>query len=71
MPESIYKHVHGVKGLLVFATGNNLILLTNYAGADPDVQGNNPGTRGVGSYGMDFGSPANPRSLSAGIRANF
>jgi TonB-linked SusC/RagA family outer membrane protein len=70
-PESVYKHVHGVQGLLVFFTANNLVLLTNYAGADPDVQGNNPGTRGVGSYGMDFGSPATPMSLSGGIRVNL
>jgi TonB-linked SusC/RagA family outer membrane protein len=71
LPESIYKHVHGVKGLLLFVTANNLVLLTNYAGADPDVQGNNPGTRGVGSYGMDFGSPAQPISLSGGLRVNL
>jgi len=71
MPESLYKHIHGVQGLLIFATANNLVLLTNYAGADPDIQGNNPGTRGVGSYGMDFGSPAQPLSLSGGIRVNL
>jgi len=71
MPESIYKRIHGVSGLLLFVTANNLVLITNYAGADPDVQGNNPGTRGIGSYGMDFGSPAQPRSLSGGIRVNL
>jgi TonB-linked SusC/RagA family outer membrane protein len=71
LPETFTKKVKGLKGLSVFATANNLILLTNYAGADPDVNGNNPGTRGVGSYGMDFGSPANPMSASLGLRANF
>ncbi len=45
LPESTIKHVGGLKGLLVFATANNLLLFTNYAGADPDVNGNNPGTR--------------------------
>jgi len=71
LPETTIKHVSGLKGLLVFATCNNLLLFTNYAGADPDVNGNNPGTRGIGSYGMDFGSAPSPISMSAGLRANF
>lgn len=71
LPESMTKHVSGLKGLLVFATANNLVLFTNYAGADPDTNGNNPGTRGIGSYGMDFGSAPTPISMSAGLRANF
>ncbi|GGA96458.1 SusC/RagA family TonB-linked outer membrane protein [Puia dinghuensis] len=71
LPETVTKRVNGMKSLSVFATANNLVMLTNYAGADPDVQGNNPGTRGVGSYGMDFGSPATPVSMSLGLRASF
>ena len=71
LPETMTNHVNGLKGLYVFATANNLVTLTNYFGADPDTQGNNPGTRGVGSYGMDLGSPATPISMSLGLRANF
>ena len=71
MPESFTKKVNGLRGLSFFVTGNDLILITNYAGADPAVNGNNPGTRGVGSFGMDFGSPATPISMSLGLRANF
>jgi hypothetical protein len=71
LPEGVTKHVKDLKTLSVFFTASNLIMFTNYAGADPDVQGNNPGTRGVGSYGMDFGSPANPISTSIGLRASF
>ncbi|HEY4062163.1 MAG TPA: SusC/RagA family TonB-linked outer membrane protein [Puia sp.] len=71
MPDDFTRKFHGLKGLSFFATGNDLILITNYAGADPAVNGNNPGTRGVGSYGMDFGSPANPIGASLGLRANF
>ena len=71
MPDNFTRKVKGLKGLFLFVTGNDLVLITNYAGADPAVNGNNPGTRGVGSYGMDFGSPATPISASFGLRANF
>ncbi|HXD79676.1 MAG TPA: SusC/RagA family TonB-linked outer membrane protein, partial [Puia sp.] len=71
LPQDVTKHVRDLKGLSIFVTANNLIMFTNYAGADPDTQGNNPGTRGIGSYGMDFGSPANPIATSIGLRASF
>jgi TonB-linked SusC/RagA family outer membrane protein len=60
-----------LKGLSVFVTGNDLIVLSNYHGADAAVNANNPGTRGVGGYGMDLGSAPTPISLSFGVRASF
>ncbi|MEO6869947.1 MAG: TonB-dependent receptor, partial [Ginsengibacter sp.] len=60
-----------VKSLSAFITGNDLVLFTNYNGADPAVNGNNPGTRGVGSYGFDYGNAPTPLGLSFGLRANF
>jgi TonB-linked SusC/RagA family outer membrane protein len=71
MPDSFTKRINGLKSLSFFATGNDLILITNYSGADPAVNGNNPGTNGVGSSGMDFGNTATPMSVSLGLRANF
>ena len=59
------------KGLGIFITTNDLILITNYYGADPAVNANNPGTNGVGGYGMDLGSAPTPISFSFGLRANF
>ena len=64
-------HLRVVKGLSIFATGNDLILFTNYLGADAAVNSNNPGTGGVGGYGLDLGSAPTPKSYSFGIRANF
>jgi hypothetical protein len=55
----------------MFLTGNDLVLLTNYTGADPAVNANNPATGGIGGYGMDYGSAPTPLSLSFGLRANF
>ena len=60
-----------VKGLSVFLTGSDLILITNYYGADPAVNANNPGTGGVGGYGMDLGSAPTPIGISFGLRARF
>ena len=70
-PEKKLQKIKGLKGLSAFITGNDLILITNYQGADPAVNGNNPGTTGVGGYGFDFGNAPTPLSLSFGLRANF
>ncbi len=61
----------GIKGISIFVTGNDLVLLTNYTGADPAVNANNPATTGVGGYGLDYGSAPTPLSLSFGLRTNF
>ena len=71
LPESALKRLKGVRGLSFFVTGNDLVLITNYYGADPAINANNPGTGGVGGYGMDLGSAPTPLSLSFGLRANF
>jgi TonB-linked SusC/RagA family outer membrane protein len=60
-----------VKSLSVFATGNDLLLFTNYYGADPSVNGNTAGTRGVGAFGFDYGNVGTPISVNLGIKANF
>jgi TonB-linked SusC/RagA family outer membrane protein len=71
LPEKVTHMVKGLKSLSLFVTGNDLILITNYRGADPAVIANNPGSVGIGSYGFDYGSPATPLSLSFGLRARF
>jgi hypothetical protein len=69
--QKMLKHLKGFKGLGIFVTGNDLILLTNYYGADPAVNANNPGTGGVGGYGMDLGSAPTPLSISFGVKVKF
>ena len=71
LPERVTHSIKGLKGMSFFVTGNDLILITNYRGADPAVNSNNPGTGGVGGYGLDLGSAPTPLSLSFGLRANF
>ncbi len=69
--EKMLHHIKGIKGLGIFVTGNDLVLFTNYHGADPAVNSNNPGTNGVGGYGLDLGSAATPRAISFGLRLNL
>ena len=71
LSDKITKRIKGLKGMSFFITGNDLILFTNYKGADPAVNANNPGSSGIGGYGMDLGNAPTPLSLSFGLRANF
>ncbi|MBM3443431.1 MAG: SusC/RagA family TonB-linked outer membrane protein [Bacteroidetes bacterium] len=59
------------KALSAFVTGNDLILLTNYSGADPAVNGNTAGSLGVGAFGFDYATLPSPLQLNFGIRASF
>ncbi len=71
LPKNVMNKIKGVKGISFFLTGNDLILITNYHGADPAVNSNNPSTGGVGGYGIDLGSAPTPISFSFGMKANF
>ena len=71
LPDRLIRNMRVFNSLSVFVTGNDLVLKTNYKGADPAVNANNPGTGGIGGYGMDLGSAATPLSLSFGFRASF
>ena len=63
--------IRGLKTMSAFITGNDLILLTNYSGADPAVNGNTAGSRGVGAFGYDYGTLAAPIQVNFGIKASF
>lgn len=63
--------IKSFKSLSFFITGNDLILLTNYSGADPAVNGNTAGTPGVGAFGFDYGTLPAPLQLNFGLRASF
>jgi hypothetical protein len=65
------KYLKAVKSLSLFVTGTDLVLITNYYGADPAINAVNPGTAGVGGWGMDLGNIPAPRSINFGLRANF
>ena len=55
----------------VHVTGNNLLLFSNYSGADPDVNGLNASGRGSNAGGFDYFSLAAPVVYSAGLKVTF
>ncbi len=57
-----------ISDISVFATGTDLLLITNYSGVDPDSNGNTPGVGGLGGYGIDFGNMGRPAGINFGIR---
>ena len=69
--KDLLKNQKVVKGLTATVSGNNLILITNYKGMDPEVTSAGAGTGGSGSMGMDYcGVPATA-SVSFGINVTF
>jgi hypothetical protein len=52
-------------------TGRNLVLLTNYTGADPETAAAGAGVRGGGSGGFDYGNVPATRGVDMGLRVNF
>ena len=65
------KRLRYFRTLSAFVTANDLILITNYTGADPAASGVSAGSRGVGAFGFDYGNVATPVSINVGLRANF
>jgi len=60
-----------VKTLGVFLTINDLILISNYRGADPSVGATSAASRGVSGFGFDYGNMGTPVSFNFGVRASF
>jgi len=59
------------KNLRIYATGNNLLLFTNYTGYDPDVNTNAPSSQGYRSIGIDNTNYPKSRSYIIGLSATF
>jgi hypothetical protein len=71
LPKNPFRDLPGIKTLEVFLTVNDLVLITNYTGADPAVNGNTAGSRGVGGFGFDYGTMPAPISFNFGLRTSF
>ena len=71
LPSNLLKKIKTFKGLSAFVSGTDLYLLTNYSGADPNVNGVTPGAGGSGGAGFDYGTLSTPRVVSFGLTAIF
>lgn len=67
LPASLLAKQKVFKSAGVYVTATDLFLITNYTGADPEVNGTNSSTRGSGAAGFDYGTLATPRTISFGI----
>lgn len=54
----------------IYATGNNLLLFTDYTGFDPEVS-TDASEAGVPSMGMDYTSYPKPRTFTFGVNLQF
>ncbi len=69
LPTSLVKSV-GLSAANVYVTGNNLWLLTNYTGPDPEVTLNGENPNGL-VQGLDFCTIPQPRSFIVGLNVTF
>lgn len=58
----------GIATARFYITGNNLAILTDYPGPDPEVSSNGNGTT---NFGIDRNTVANQRTLTVGINVSF
>ncbi|MBL0146336.1 MAG: hypothetical protein IPP48_11830 [Chitinophagaceae bacterium] len=70
-PANVYRRLRSVTSLSAFVTGNDLFMFSNYLGADPAVNANTAGTRGVGAWGFDYGNTPTPISINLGFKVGF
>ena len=61
----------GSRHASAFVKGTDLLLITNYTGLDPIVNGNTAAVGGSGGVGIDFGNFPMPRGVNFGIRMGF
>jgi len=61
----------GSRNASVFVKGTDLLLITNYTGLDPIVNGNSAAVGGSGGVAIDFGNFPMPAGVNFGIRMDF
>jgi iron complex outermembrane receptor protein len=57
------------KSMVFSLTGQNLFVITDYSGLDPEVSSRT--SNGLPTLGIDYGAFPNPRTITFGINAKF
>ncbi|WGH76088.1 TonB-dependent receptor [Tenacibaculum tangerinum] len=68
--ENLGKVGNYLKGMRLALTGQNLFIITQYSGFDPEVNTNKQ-VDGVPSFGIEYSGYPRSRSLSLGLNLNF
>ena len=71
LPKTLFAKSNVFKSANVFLTGTDLLLITNYKGVDPAVNGLSAATGGLGGTGIDYGSVGLPRGYNFGFKLGF
>ena len=71
LPRTLIGKIGFIQRLGVYVTGTDLFMITNYTGADPNVNGTTAASGGVGAGGFDIGKVSIPRGVSFGLRVGF
>lgn len=71
LPKSLLGKQNVIKKASIYFNGTDLLMWTNYTGADPFVSATNPATGGAGGFGFDIGKTSMPRSFSVGLNVTF
>lgn len=71
LPKSVFENSKTFKNASVFLTGTDLLLITNYKGVDPSVNGLSAASGGTGGSGIDYGSFGQPMGFNFGLRVGF
>lgn len=59
-----------IKSARIYATAQNLFVITKYKGYDPEVN-NDSGSKGINSIGIDYCSYPHARTFTFGVNVNF
>lgn len=71
LPAKMLKSTKVFKTITIGVTATDLILITNYTGGDPGVNGTSVATGGSGSMGIDYGNLPVPKTLNFNIRVGL
>ncbi|MDR2120514.1 MAG: SusC/RagA family TonB-linked outer membrane protein [Tannerella sp.] len=71
MPAKLLAKTKVFKGCLLTLSGNNLLLLTNYRGMDPETSAAGSGVTGSSSVGIDYCGVPSTAGMSFGINLKF
>jgi TonB-linked SusC/RagA family outer membrane protein len=68
VPSKLIARQRFVKSASIFTTATDVFLISNYSGADPVANGNNPATVGSGGMAIDFGNFPTTLGINFGVR---
>lgn len=68
LPDAMLKRMRIFRSFQITVSAQDLFMITNYTGADPNVNSLNATSRGFGGAGIDYGALSNPRRFNFGVR---